>query len=99
MARKSSKSTAMVTGTVLYTDSDGIDLGSDAWQVWLEAGNTFYFDDERFGSFTARAEKRRNGLSWYAFKKVDGKLHKHYLGRKAGLTLARLREVATLFTK
>jgi LuxR family maltose regulon positive regulatory protein len=95
MARKSSKKTAVVMSGVLYAenpDITGIKIGSDEWFKWLETGETFYLDES---GYTVRAEKRRQGLSWYAFKKVDGKLTKKYVGRTAGVTLAKLNELRT----
>lgn len=100
MARKSSTSTAVVKGGYLYTANEattGTKIDSPEWVKWLETGETFYFDDERAGSFTARAEKRRQGLSWYAFRKVNGKLIKRYIGRNAALTANKLMEIAASF--
>lgn len=98
MSRKSSKKTPVVIGGVLYTDDhwNGARVGDMTWTFWLKMGHTFYFDDQ-IGTFTARAEKRGNGHSWYAFKKVNGRLQKKYIGRESALEMSRLREVATLF--
>lgn len=92
--RKSSKNTAVVEGHVLYTDDDwtGTQIAGDRWQEWLNFGKTFYYQG-RVAAFTVRAEKRRNGFSWYAFKKIDGLLKKQYVGRAASVNSDRLGEV------
>jgi LuxR family maltose regulon positive regulatory protein len=92
MARKSSKSTATIIGRYLYSDVPGIAVGSPEWFEWLEAGRSFYFSGER--SFTARCEKRRNTFYWYAFKKINGKLRKVYMGVASDLTYDHLIEIA-----
>lgn len=99
MSRKSSKTTAVVENGVLYTDDEwtGAKVGDLKWVFWLRLGKTFYFEDKA-GTFTARPEKRRNDLSWYAFRKVGGKLQKRYIGREKALEMERLREVAQSFT-
>lgn len=99
MSRKANVNTPTVKSLYLYTTDEattGIKLDSAEWFAWLEAGNTFYFDGI-FGGFTARAEKRRQGLSWYAFKKINGKLHKRYIGRNAALSIDHLRNIAQSF--
>jgi len=90
------KVAAVISG-VLYTEDDfnGARVGSAEWSAWLALGLTFYFEGDC--GFTVRAEKRRNGLSWYGFKKIDGKLTKKYVGRLAGMSAARLHEVGSAF--
>ena len=98
MTRKSSRSTATVINGVLYTEDSftGTRVGSDEWFEVIASGKTFYFDDIDDIGFTVRSEKRRQGLSWYAFKRKAGKLHKVYVGRSVAINLTRLREVALL---
>lgn len=47
-------------------------------------------------SFTARKEtsKKGEGDYWYAYRRVEGKLHKRYIGKPEDVTLERLKEVA-----
>lgn len=94
MSRKSSKSTPVVIANVLYSDDayTGAIVGSQEWLMFLESGQTFYFDGAV--KFTARRETRRNGQFWYAYAKRDAKLKKCYLGKAQDLTPARLNFVA-----
>jgi len=95
MSRKSSKKTPVVISGSLYTDDDwtGTRLSSAQWFEWLSQGYSFYFEGADC-SMTVRAELRRKGLSWYAFKKQNGKLKKHYVGRIDALTIERLEQIA-----
>lgn len=98
MARKSGSKTAVVKGGYLYTvneDTTGLKVGSSEWSAWVDRGETFYFDGDNLGAFTARAEMRRNGLSWYGFKSINGKIKKAYIGRSGAITIDRLKQVAS----
>lgn len=65
-----------------------------AWFAWLDEVSSFAFYGQR-GSFTARKEtKQRGAVYWYAYRKLEGKLAKKYLGKTADLTFARLEDVA-----
>jgi hypothetical protein len=98
MARKSSKKTAVVTSGTLYTDDEytGMRLSSSDWVSWLSLGITFYYECSS-GGFTVRSEQRRQGLSWYAFKKINGRLQKVYVGRSAAVRVDRLEYVGSCF--
>lgn len=87
MARGSNKNMPAVMWGTLYTDDDdtGITCGSVKWFEWLGRSARFNFTDVQ-GTFTARVEKRRNGLFWYAYKTTNGKTHKIYLGGTSSLT-------------
>jgi hypothetical protein len=51
-----------------------------------------------FGHFVARNETRRGESGfWYAFKKIDGKTRKIYIGKTEDFTFKRLCEVAKKF--
>jgi LuxR family transcriptional regulator, maltose regulon positive regulatory protein len=95
MSQKANKSTPVVKSGILYSEDEnnGLRIDSPEWFAWVKNGATFYFEDRGL-TYTARAEKRRQGLSWYAFKKVGGKLHKRYIGRCEGLSRERLDDVA-----
>ena len=46
-------------------------------------------------SFTARKETSKTGKDyWYAYRKVEGRLHKRYIGKSEDITSKRLSEVA-----
>lgn len=66
-------------------------VGSPAWANWLETATVFSYAP-RWTSFrfTARRERRRNQLYWYAYLRNERKLHNAYLGKSAALDLARL---------
>lgn len=89
-----SRLTPNVSGSHLR-DTNGspwIALDSPEWLVWLadEAHCAFHFTHEA-GGFTARKETRQRGQAyWVAYRQVDHKLHKTYLGKAEALTIARL---------
>jgi LuxR family transcriptional regulator, maltose regulon positive regulatory protein len=70
-----------------------IAVGSPAWFAWLEQATRFAFRDPA-GAFTARREARGRGAYWRAYRTVDGRQRRAYLGRSADLTPERLRVVA-----
>lgn len=92
MPQKAYKSTPTVISGVLYTDNEytGAAVGSALWSAFLATGTTFYVEA---GGFTVRCEARRRGAFWYAYKRVNGKLVKRYVGKSEAVTLARLAEV------
>jgi LuxR family transcriptional regulator, maltose regulon positive regulatory protein len=58
-------------------------VGTPEWYAWLNAVSTFAFSSE-YGSFTARKEpagNRRGGEYWKAYRTLEGKLHRAYLGK------------------
>lgn len=98
MPRKEHKSTSTVISGLLYTDdpaTTGARVGSAQWFAWLETASVFYYDGSGGRTFTARAERRaRGGVYWIAYRQIDGKLRKRYLGKAAALTAERLADVA-----
>lgn len=74
-----------------------IDVGSDFWFTWLREpqANSFHFENEQ-GKFTARREERPTSGNdyWYAYKKIQGRLRKVYLGTPEELTSDRLNQIA-----
>ena len=89
--RKSHKTTAALISGTLYTDDvwTGTRIDSPAWLAWLMLGKSFYIELENVG-FTVRSQKRRNGMFWYAVKKLDGKTKSIYVGPSHAVSLARL---------
>src|SRR5437868_518225 len=70
-----------------------------AWYTWLEAETIFAFVGEA-GTFTARKERmQRGGEYWKAYRKLNGRLYRAYLGKSSDLTLERLNSVAALLTR
>ncbi len=94
MPRKSSKNTPVIMSGVLYTNDEhtGLRVGSVSWWNWLQKASSFYYQTDM--PFTARREKRRQGVFWYAYRRSQGKLYKMYLGPFHQLTDERLAEAA-----
>ena len=92
MPRKESKLTSKIESGILYTDDEattGAIVGSAPWFAWLQLGRTF-----SFRGCTFRSEQRRAGSFWYAYRKIDGKLKKVYVGVPERMSLERLKMVA-----
>ena len=70
-----------------------IELETDEWLYWLNENQTFYFDGIE-GTFTARKEKRKQYDYWYAYRKIDGRTCKKYLGLGEKLTMDYMNEKA-----
>lgn len=77
-------------------------LGTSAWLAWLDDPATTSFSHPVYnaargyieGFMTVRKERRtRGGCYWTAYWRVDGRLHKTYLGRSPAVTSSRLRAV------
>lgn len=75
-----------------------MNVGSDIWFSWLKEPDvrSFHFESEHGGKFTARKEERPTSTNeyWYAYRKLQGKLRKIYLGPMDELTEVRLNQVA-----
>ena len=64
---------------------------------WLEQAASFSFHSRGGMHYTARKQRVQRGTTyWYAYRRLHGHLVKHYLGRTADLTFARLEEIARL---
>ncbi len=74
--------------------SVGIRLESPAW---LAQVSSFAFRGKT-GSYTARKERSQSDEYWYAYRHIEGKLTKRYLGRSRELTGARLEHIAEALT-
>src|SRR5579883_3339740 len=69
--------------------------GDPAWLRWLSEVSSFAFVARSGATCTVRKEAvQRGGDYWFAYRRVQGRMAKRYLGRSAGLTPARLEEVA-----
>lgn len=58
--------------------------------------NSFYYADGEWG-FSVRTQQHRNGRYWYAYKRIKGHLHKHYLCSRPKLTDRLLRDATWHF--
>jgi LuxR family transcriptional regulator, maltose regulon positive regulatory protein len=101
------KSIPTVRKDVLHLDTPApaIRLDTPAWFAWLEEPTTTCFSYGLFnrsqgyidGFITLRKERRQRGaLYWTAYRRLDRRLRKIYIGRSTQLTHARLEEIATL---
>lgn len=82
MSRKSSKNTPTVISGVLYTNDERTGARLDhvtEWNGFLEDRESFYYTFGDSG-FSVRGQQHRNNFFWYAYKRINGKLHKKYLG-------------------
>ena len=78
-------------------DNTTTHLYSVRGQKWLnDPDNRIFRYQAGKRSFTARKEPSQTGQTdyWYACRKVDGKLHKRYIGKSEDITGRRLREIA-----
>jgi len=77
-------------------DDELIRVGSQRWFEWLNLEDTRSFAFESYqGYFTARKENKQRGNEyWYAYRWLNGKTTKAYLGTSNKLTRDKLNEVA-----
>jgi LuxR family transcriptional regulator, maltose regulon positive regulatory protein len=99
--------TARVSAAAVYAadlPAGGIELDSAAWFKWLEQDATRSFSYPLFdarcgyiiGFMTVRKEARRRGRwYWSVYRRQDGRVVKHYLGRSSSVTVARLEQVVS----
>ncbi len=72
-----------------------VDGDEIAWRAWLESHSGFAFAGQA-GRVSLLKEARKGGAGyWYAYRRQGRRTVKHYLGRSADLTLARLEAAAT----
>lgn len=80
-------------GQVVTAAGKRIRIDSAAWFAWLETVPSFcYSNSPHLYRLTVRHERRRRQCYWYAYCKVDAKLHNVYVGKTAQLTQARLEQ-------
>ena len=89
MPQNAYKTTPTLISGILYSEDTytGAAGGSSLWAAFLATGSTFYVKDT---GLTVRCEARRQGVFWYAYKRIAGKLIKRYVGKSEVVTLARL---------
>ena len=80
-------------GQVVTVAGERIYIDTAAWLVWLDTVSSFcYSSPAHLYRLTLRREKRRQQSYWYAYCKIDAKLHNVYVGKTAQLTQARLEQ-------
>jgi hypothetical protein len=82
---------AHLTPTIQRRDTERLN-----WTNWLYEHPSFRFQVKGL-YVTFRREPQRNGEFWYAYKKIDGRLRKCYVGRSEDLTYERLVETVEKF--
>jgi LuxR family maltose regulon positive regulatory protein len=82
---------AQLTPTIQRRDTQRTD-----WLDWLYEHPAFRFQLKGF-FVTLRREPQRHAEFWYAYKKIDGRLRKLYVGRSEDLTYERLVEIVEKF--
>lgn len=92
------KPTVKLLGNQALLDGETI-VDSPKWFEWLdgEENSTFAFypGNSAVSNFSARREEReRGGYYWSAYKRIQGKLKKTYLGKSSELTLDRLKDAS-----
>ena len=79
-------------------EEEVIEIGSERWFEWLEEQKTESFSFEGYPGhkFTARKEKKMGGKYWYwyAYRWLNGKINKAYLGASRNLTREKLNQTA-----
>lgn len=92
------KDTPSVLAGILKLDLEGryIEVGTKRWFDWLNSNKakSFRFESDA-GSYTARKEQPHSTgyQCWYAYRRINGKLRKRYIGGNEALTLERLEEM------
>ena len=78
-----------------------ITLDSPTWFAWLgrDEHHAFHFEDAS-GGFTARKERKQRGhWYWVAYRQVNKKLYKTYLGKSETLTQVHLHDASKTLTQ
>ena len=86
---------SVTAGIMELPDGHCFEVGSHEWWQWVnsEGAESFRFEcDHGVKGYRARREfiKSRSGSFWYAYKRIERKLRKRYLGKSDELTLERL---------
>jgi hypothetical protein len=90
---------SVTAGIMELPDGHCFEVGTHEWWEWVSSNEaeSFRFEcDHGVKGYRARKEsiKSRSGSFWYAYKRIDRKLRKRYLGKSDELTLERLESVA-----
>lgn len=93
-----SKLVTVMQGLVELPSGKTIQVDSRRWFDWIESSEcrSFRFSDGE-SPYTCRKESVKGVEGyWYGYRKVEGKLHKRYIGKSADLTVARLVQIGEL---
>jgi hypothetical protein len=90
---------SVTAGIMELPDGHCFEVGTAEWWEWVSSdkAESFRFEcDHGVKGYRARKEsiKSRSGSFWYAYKRIEGKLRKRYLGKSDELTLERLESIA-----
>jgi hypothetical protein len=90
---------SITAGIMELPDGHCFEVGTPEWWEWVSSdkAESFRFEcDHGVKGYRARKEsiKSRSGSFWYAYKRIEGKLRKRYLGKSEELTLERLESAA-----
>ena len=90
---------SVTAGIMELPDGHCFEVGSHEWWQWVnsEGAESFRFEcNHGVKGYRARKEviKSRSGSFWYAYKRIERKLRKRYLGKSDELTLERLESAA-----
>ncbi len=101
MARKVDPNLIGIVDGMMFTtvaDNTPDTVGSPGWRSWV-------IDAERMSvnlgniQFTIRRERVKRFCYFYAYKRIEGKLHKRYVGMETALTMQRLIEIGASFRR
>jgi hypothetical protein len=71
---------------------------TSALWVWFGLASTFSFCSPTGETFTLRKEQKQRGSGyWYAYKRVNGRIEKKYIGEQSKVTLEALEALASYF--
>jgi hypothetical protein len=83
---------------LLHHEPSSFPLTDAALQSWLGLIETFHFQSASGESVTVRKETKQRGTAyWCAYRRVNGKLHKKYIGGAQKVTLDLLEATARAF--
>jgi hypothetical protein len=90
---------SVTAGIMELPDGHCFEVGTHEWWEWVNSdkAESFRFEcDHGVKGYRARKEaiKARSGSFWYAYKRVEGKLRKRYIGKSEELSLGRLESIA-----
>src|SRR5262249_30302678 len=79
--------------------SSEITTSPGAWTKWLDGVSSFAFENRSGAHYTIRKERLQRGDAyWYAYRSIQGRTKKRYLGKTTDLSLELLEEISTHFT-
>ena len=86
---------SVVQGLIETEDGKVFELDSGRGSAWLESVSSFRYVSAGVSKpYTVRKEAKKGGDYWYGYRKVEGKLHKKYIGKSSELNTAKLEEIA-----